>query len=379
MNRMPYPRDEDWIHPSNNRKNLQLSYARSAISQLSKGHSVCFTGPAPLQVAQIDEKTLPDHQKLVFGTGGTTGKPKRVIHLESSLSSAVDALTSRVGEESFSFVNCLPLNHVGGWMQIERAIRTKGQVFFCSHKDLTGQVSKSITQGKWLSLVPTQLHFLVSSPFACESLRACKGILVGGAALSEELSQKCRDLQLPVYPTYGMTETAGMVTLLDADDFLNGNSSVGFSLPHAELGLQGNVNRIAIKSQSLCLAREGVVFEPNHWYLSDDFGMQDQKGHWFVLGRLDRMIKTGGEMVNPAIVEKIIMRNPEVRECSVVAERDERWGEVVTAWIAPGNLSENSIRDNLKGHLQDHEIPKKWYMVDELPRSHSGMSNRLTE
>ena len=107
--------------------------------------------------------------------------------------------------------------------------------------------------------------------------------------------------------------------------------------------------------------------------------MQDQQGHWFVLGRLDRMIKTGGEMVNPAIVEKIIMRNPEVRECSVVAERDERWGEVVTAWIAPGNLSENSIRDNLKGHLQDHEIPKKWYMVDELPRSDSGMSNRLTE
>ena len=68
--------------------------------------------------------------KASFQTGGTTGTPKRVVHLQSSISSPVAALSSRVGESSFSFVNCLPLNHVGGWMQVERALRTKGKVFF---------------------------------------------------------------------------------------------------------------------------------------------------------------------------------------------------------------------------------------------------------
>ena len=132
MSTNPYAYNEDWIHPSNDSKNLQLSFAKIAISYLSKGHSVDFQKSAPIQFDNLSESTLAHGQKLLFQTGGTTGTPKRVVHLQSSISSPVAALSSRVGESSFSFVNCLPLNHVGGWMQVERALRTKGKVFFCS-------------------------------------------------------------------------------------------------------------------------------------------------------------------------------------------------------------------------------------------------------
>ena len=376
MSTNPYANNEDWIHPSNNDKNLQLSFAKTAISYLSKGYSVDFQKSAPIQINNLSESTLAHGQKLLFQTGGTTGTPKRVVHLQSSISSPVAALSSRVGESSFSFVNCLPLNHVGGWMQVERALRTNGEVFFCSYKDLTGEVTKSILRDKWVSLVPTQLHFLVSDNFGCESLRACRGVFLGGAAMSEELIQKCRNLELPIYPTYGMTETAGMVTLLDASDFLNGNAGVGTALSHAELSLKGPEARIAIRAQSLCQSREGEVIRPNSWYLTDDFGKQDCKGNWFVLGRLDRMINTGGEMVCPSVIEKTILANTSARECRVVSQRDKKWGEIVTAWIAPLNITENAMKEALRGKLQDYEIPKIWHFVKQLPPLEKGKINR---
>ena len=137
--------------------------------------------------------------------------------------------------------------------------------------------------------------------------------------------------------------------------------------------------RDRIRAQSLCQSREGYVIQPNSWYLTDDFGKQDCKGNWFVLGRLDRMINTGGEMVCPSVIEKIILANTSARECRVVSQRDKKWGEIVTAWIAPLNITENAMKEALRGKLQDYEIPKKWHFFNQLPPLDEGKINRSSE
>ena len=116
--------------------------------------------------------------------------------------------------------------------------------------------------------------------------------------------------------------------------------------------------------------------EPHSWYLTDDFGKQDCKGNWFVLGRLDRMINSGGEMVCPSVIEKIILTNTRARECRVLPQRDKKWGEIVTAWIAPLNITENSMKEALRGKLQHYEIPRKWHFVNQLPPLKKGKINR---
>ena len=77
---------------------------------------------------------------------------------------------------------CLPLWHVGGWMQLERAWRTGGKIFFVitgiSHPKI------EIVSEFWISLVPTQLVELLKDEQAIEVLKQMKGIFVGGATIS---------------------------------------------------------------------------------------------------------------------------------------------------------------------------------------------------
>jgi acyl-CoA synthetase (AMP-forming)/AMP-acid ligase II len=55
-----------------------------------------------------------------------------------------------------------------------------------------------------------------------------------------------------------------------------------------------------------------------------------------------------------------------------VPQRDKKWGEIVTAWIAPLNITENSMKEALRGKLQDYEIPRKWHFVNQLPPLEKG-------
>ena len=122
---------------------------------------------------------------------------------------------------------------------------------------------------KWISLVPTQLHYLIKNSIACENLRKFKGIFVGGSRLSEKLANECRSIELPLYPTYGMTETAGMVTILKKADFLNGFDGVE-TLPHSSLKLEDESNKILVKSESTApnlkvQALKSKGFKPRFW------------------------------------------------------------------------------------------------------------------
>ena len=71
------------------------------------------------------------------------------------------------------------------------------------------------------------------------------------------------------------------------------------------------------------------------WYFTGDTGYLDEDGDLWVTGRVDDMIITGGENVYPVEVEDALARHPGVAEVAVVGLPDERWGQVVTAFIVP--------------------------------------------
>ena len=102
----------------------------------------------------------------------------------------------------------------------------------------------------------------------------------------------------------------------------------------------------------------------------------DERGYCRIVGRLKDMIIRGGENLFPAEIEEVLYRHPAVAEVAVVGLPDERWGEVVGAFIrprdptAPPTVAE--LRAHLRAHLSPQKTPTKWYAVDGYPLTGSG-------
>jgi o-succinylbenzoate---CoA ligase len=276
-----------------------------------------------------------------------------------------------LNEEEISSWCCLPLNHVGGMMQVFRAIYSDGKVLFSDYRKLLEEIPSSLVDNQWLSLVPTQLHNLLSIKIGCENLRRFKGIFIGGAAISENIAIKCRNENIPIFPTYGMSETAGMVTILRTESFHNGQLGVGKVLPHAQLVVETLDKRISVKSDSMCLN----LPDKNDWLKTPDYGQRDKSGNWFIDGRIDRFIISGGEKVNPFILENILNQNELVDECLVVGLDDQKWGKKVVCYITPQNIKSEKIIEYTRKNVEPHMMPKEWHFVKRLPLNKMGKPN----
>lgn len=76
-----------------------------------------------------------------------------------------------------------------------------------------------------------------------------------------------------------------------------------------------------------------------NWFYTGDLGYKDEDGDMFVVGRLDEMILHAGDNIYPIEVESILLEHEKVQEAVVVGEDDERWGQVVVAFIVPSDPS----------------------------------------
>ena len=359
-----------WINKKNDPNNKNLVFIKNIFHLLQKGESVWLDADRKIRKQELT-KSNGSKPSLFFRSGGTSGSKKWVEHNENSIEAAVKSLLSSLNEEEISSWCCLPLNHVGGMMQVFRAIYSDGKVLFSDYRKLLEEIPSSLVDNQWLSLVPTQLHNLLSIKIGCENLRRFKGIFIGGAAISENMAIKCRNENIPIFPTYGMSETAGMVTILRTESFHNGQLGVGKVLPHAQLVVDTLDKRISVKSDSMCLN----LPDKNDWLKTPDYGQRDKSGNWFIDGRIDRFIISGGEKVNPFILENILNQNELVDECLVVGLDDQKWGKKVVCYITPQNIKREKIIEYTRKNVEPHMMPKEWHFVKRLPLNKMGKPN----
>ncbi|MCL6593051.1 MAG: AMP-binding protein, partial [Alicyclobacillus sp.] len=118
------------------------------------------------------------------------------------------------------------------------------------------------------------------------------------------------------------------------------------------------------------------------WYFTGDIGMLDEDGDLYVLGRVDDMIISGGENIHPIEVEDVLAKHPQVAEVAVVGLPDERWGEVVTAFVVRRDpaLTAEDLDAFCKAspQLSNFKRPRKYVFVDALPKSPVGKILRRT-
>ncbi len=324
-------------------------------------------GKTPLWGGGVAEDGLDLSGKIMIPTGGSGGRVRFAYHDWDSLKSSVLGTQVFMGGAALDACCVLPLYHVSGLMQVLRTFITGGRLFLGDWKAwVEGALPKGDFGTFCLSLVPTQLSRLLDVAHGEGFLRQFKAVFLGGAPASAELLDKGRGLGLPLSPTYGMTETAAMVTALRPENFLAGEQGVGSALPHAEIGIEDG--GIVVRSKSLF---QGYFPEKPRvcmCYNTGDKGVWDAERGLSKVRRRDAVIITGGEKVDPRVVEDALLAMDGVTAAHVVGLEDTDWGQCVgVVYVAEDFAKEEDLKKALRGQLAAFMVPKSWARVDAIP------------
>jgi O-succinylbenzoic acid--CoA ligase len=296
----------------------------------------------------------------ILFTSGTSSGPKGARFSSANWEAAAAASMASLGHGPGDRWLCpLPLHHVGGLSIILRSLAAGGHVILAPDLE---QASRWLDRVQFASVVPTQLHRILLR--RSDAFSTAPRVLVGGGPVDQGLLDKAATAGLTVLPTYGMTETTSQVATARPGD----PQRRLFPLHGIEIRI-GAEQQIEVKGPTVFL---GYVGEPERsrddWLSTSDRGRIEPDGSLMVLGRLDRMIISGGEKIDPGEVEAAIASHPGVDEVSVLGLPDVEWGEVVAAayvgYVEPGKL-----QTFLRARVRPSAIPKRWLRLERLPRT----------
>ncbi len=350
--------------------------------------------PLSLPVREDFDRAALRGAQGIFFTSGTTGKPKgALISLEAHLASAHMSAERLGAFPTDRWLLNLPMYHVGGLAIVFRTALAGATIVLHPHFDAARLDAAVANQGiSLISLVPTTLHrWLKQTPQPrAPHLRA---VLLGGAAAPLALLQRAWQAQLPIAPTYGLTEAASQVATAQPDEARCAPGSVGKPLPGNTVWIAdedgsplppGAIGEIVVRGPTLM---RGYYRQPdatqralrNGALHTGDFGYLDAQGHLWVVNRREDLIVSGGENVYPAEVEAALHAHPAVQEACVFGLDDPEWGQRVAAAVIlqPGVMtSAQALIAFVRERLAGYKAPRHIFFLDELPRNAMGKVQR---
>jgi O-succinylbenzoic acid--CoA ligase len=341
-------------------------------------------GPVPTPATWARSDTA-----VIMFTSGTTGEPKGVRLTLGNLVASATGSAFRLGvSPEDRWLDCLPAYHMGGLAPAVRTAlygtRLVVQQSFDADRTADALDSYGITG---VSLVPTQLKRLLDSGWTPSDTLST--VLLGGAPASQDLLDRAHETGVPVYPTYGMTETASQVTTATPRDTAQFTGTVGQPLVMTtvtvvdETGVpveDGTTGEIVVDGPTVTPGyldgeRTATAFG-DHGLHTGDIGYRDRDGRLWILGRADDTIITGGENVHPAEVADVLGDHPAVSEVAVVGLPDEEWGERIGALLVTDDGGAVDIESFARERLAAYKLPKSIGFASELPRTPSGTVDR---
>ncbi|HEX9865487.1 MAG TPA: AMP-binding protein [Acidimicrobiia bacterium] len=335
------------------------------LALMSKSSAVIVAEDVP-EMAMID----PGEAASVVFTSGSSGGPKGVRLTMQNWEAAARASVDHLGHGPDDvWLLAMPLHHVGGLSIIIRSAFVGGTVRMLPGFDPAAFARELRSGVTMASVVPTMLtRVLDVDPGPFEGLR---GVLIGGGPIPDEVLERGAAAGLPILPSYGMTETAGQVATLRPGSPIENK---GHPLPGVELRIEAD-DRIAVRGPMVSPGYVGQPDRDSDWFVTGDLGTLDPDGALRVTGRADTLIVSGGENIDPTVVEAAMTRVPGVTAAAVVGVPSEEWGmEVVCLYV--GDASPILIDSHLKGRLAGFMIPKRLLRVAELPMTPLGKPDR---
>jgi len=323
---------------------------------------------------------LPDEVEpgvgLIVETSGSSGTPKRVTLSREAILASANASQIRLGGPG-QWLLALPINFVAGANVLIRSLVADTQpVLMNTSVPFTAEAfarSAYLMTGsrRYTSLVPTQLSRLdaaLDDPFSptgtndflLAQLRKFDAILVGGQAPQDEVIERLRDLGIKIVITYGMTETCG------------GCVYDGIALDGVSIDLVGNRIQISGKVLADEIADESGAQKVGDHFLTSDLGEFGEDGKLKVLGRIDRVIVSGGLKISLDRVEELARAVPGVAELAATAIADAEWGQRVGIVYLGSPEVADEIALALANDLGPAGKPIRVVRTDGVPRLPSG-------
>ncbi len=344
----------------------------------------------------VDEAdTELDGLQAIIFTSGTTGQPKGATLTFGNQWYGAWASAARIGSLPEDRWLCpLPLYHVGGLALVMRCCLYGIAVVLergASVEGLTASIEKNAVT--LVSLVPTMLYRMLADDRPVAALQRLRLVLLGGAAASADLIERCAALNIHVAPTYGLSEACSQVATMLPEDSLRKPGSVGKPLLFSQIEIlneqgqpqpSGEYGEVVITGQTVM---QGYYNQPkataktirNGKLYTGDIGYLDADGDLYLVQRRSDLIVSGGENIYPAEVETTLLKHPAIAAVCVVGIPSLEWGQQVAAAIVlkPNiTATDGELRTFCREWLAGYKIPKTFKFVSELPQNATGKIQR---
>jgi len=346
-------------------------------------------GKVPEPAFEVDEDLA-----AILYTSGTTGRPKGAMlthrNLVSNTRSVARALELRPGEDCLLVV--LPMFHSFAATVGMLTPLLHGLSFAPVPKFEPALVSQTIVAaGATVFLgVPSMYNVLLKLPDEdVAQWRTVRYGVSGGAAMPVEVMHRFEDrFGIPIHEGDGPTE-CGPVTCVNPLSGPRKPASVGLPIPDVEIEIfdddgrilpQGEMGEICVRGPNVMkgywnLPEATAETFFGDWVRTGDVGYKDADGYLFMVDRKKDMVIVNGMNVYPRMVEEVLYQHPAIVEAAVVGEPNATHGEIPVAHVVlAGNaeLSSGDLRAWCRERLGQHEVPRKVFFRDALPKNAAG-------
>ena len=336
----------------------------------------------------------PEAPCIIFYTSGTTGLPKGVVLAHRTSEHRIVWLSTQAGLRHGPHNRALgfmPIAHAIGFYGVFLASLAYGGSYHTMSAFDPAAAVDLIEERKitYLFAAPTLYHAMLDTPgYAPRRMKSLMLCLYGGASIDPKLLKRM-DAEWEnarFRHIYGTTET--MCSGYNPDPV--GDSAAlrpGYMTRTRTIALGGGPDdRIGPGEEgelivdaggdsifSEYLGRPDATAEAvrEGWYYTGDLVAVDERGYFVLQGRVDDMIRSGGESIHPEAVEAVLRDRASVADCAVIGLADAKWGEIVVACIlaegevSPADLDRHCRSSRLAGFMR----PRAYLFVEDIPRN----------
>ena len=341
----------------------------------------------------------PEDPLLILYTSGTTGLPKGAVISHRAEIARNLVMRAEFGiEVDDSYAVWSPLYHMGGAEYSLSTLMTGGKVLVVDgfNAERLAEIVENEQLG-WFIVMPGMISALIEALKRRASrprgVRLC-GVMAD-LVPPAELAEITTLLDAPYANTFGATETGGPPG--SANLIAIGSAPTNLAKQQSRFCevrlVDADDNEVPDGAPGELCIRSSTLF--SGYWRAPEVNAREFRGGWFHMGdvfvrnpdgtidfvdRVKYMIKSGGENIYPAEIERVLMQDPLVAEAAVVRRADDKWGEVPIAFVARRNddLTAEALFARCRAELAGYKQPKgiRFIGYEDFPRSASGKVKR---